>query len=135
VTLDEAGCWVRLESARHGVLGTAHARRGVDAVPVVFAIAGGRLIVPVDTIKAKRARPLQRLRNLERDSRCVLLVDEYDDDWSRLWWVRVHGQGVETAPTAEMVDLLAERYPQYRLGGSVTAVVVVSPSEITGWTA
>ena len=90
--LDTTECWARLAAAGHGVLGTVHARRGVDAVPVVYVVEGGGVVVPIDAVKAKRGPRLQRLRNLEADPRVVLLVDHYDDDWPQLWWVRVHGR-------------------------------------------
>ena len=130
--LDDDGCRARLTAADHGVLATVHPERGVDAVPVVYAVDGPRLVVPVDTVKAKSTTRLQRLANLAADPRCVLLVDHYDDDWSRLWWVRVHA-------TAEVVDdvpaVLAERFAAYRAPGSVVAAIVLTPTGLSGWTA
>jgi PPOX class probable F420-dependent enzyme len=135
VTLDEPSCWARLAIARHGVLGTIHPDRGLDVVPVVFAVRDRRLVLPVDTVKPKRARRLQRLANLERDGRCVVLVSEYDEDWSRLWWVRVHGLAAETPLTDADGAALAERYPQYRRAGSISSLITVAPAAITGWSA
>jgi PPOX class probable F420-dependent enzyme len=132
--------WDRLAGAGHGVLATVHPERGVDAVPVVFAVDGGdRIVIPVDTVKAKRHVRLQRLANVAADPRCVLLVEHYDDDWSQLWWVRVHARAVEAAPTDRDVALLAERHPQYRAAGAgedaVVGVLVLTPSQVTGWAA
>lgn len=121
--------------SRHGVLGTLNATRGVDAVPVVFAIEDRRIVLPVDTVKAKRSPRLQRAANLESDPRCVLLVDEYNDDWSRLWWVRVHAHGFEAAPTDRQLSTLAKRYPQYRAPDVVRSVIVLTPHQIAGWSA
>src|SRR5918994_4703326 len=80
----------RLESHDHGILCTVHAERGVDAVPVAFAVdADGYVGVPVDRVKPKASSRLQRERNLEADPRGTLLVEHWDrDDWARLWWVR-----------------------------------------------
>jgi PPOX class probable F420-dependent enzyme len=133
--LEPAECWARLARSERGVLGTVHPTRGVDAVPVVFALAGERIVMPIDTVKAKSGRRLQRLDNLQRDPRCVFLVDRYGDDWSRLWWVRVHGRAVETDPTDDVVALLADRYPQYRAAGAVVGLIVLSADAITGWAA
>ena len=130
--LNAEECWARLGEAGHGVLATAHPERGVDAVPVVFVVDDHRrLLVPVDTVKAKSTTRLQRLVNLERDPRCVLLVDEYHDDWSKLWWVRVHATAVATdrAPSE------LERFEQYRAPGSVVGALRLTPTAITGWTA
>lgn len=134
--LDEQRCWDRLaDGPRHGVLATVHPERGVDAVPVVFALDGNQVLVPVDTVKAKSGRRLQRLVNLERDPRCVLLVDHHDDDWSRLWWVRVHAEAAEVVPTAAHLAALAAAHPPYRAEGSVVVVLALTPTEVTGWAA
>ena len=41
--------------------------------------------------KPKRTRALQRLRNIEANPRVEVLIDRWDEDWSRLWWVRLRG--------------------------------------------
>lgn len=133
--LDEADCRARLHASDHGVLATVHETRGVDAVPVVFAIVGREIVVPVDTVKPKQHTRLQRLLNVERDPRCVLLVDEYGDDWSQLWWVRVHGRAVVVDPTDEIVAALAARYPPYAQPGAVTSALLLVPDVVTGWAA
>ena len=133
--LDEATSWERLRSSDHGVLGTVHARRGVDLVPVVFVVDGSRVVIPVDTVKAKAGRRLQRLVNLDADARCTLLVDHHDRDWSRLWWVRAHGQAQEHPPDPTLVSALADAFPPYRAAGTVTSLIVLDVDEVTGWTA
>jgi PPOX class probable F420-dependent enzyme len=129
LTTDEA--WSLLRASDHGVLATVHAERGVDAVPVVYALDGDRVLLPVDTVKAKTRTRLQRLVNLEHDPRCVLLVDHYDDDWSRLWWVRVHG----TATVVEGREDALTAFPAYRQDGAVEATIVLRPDAVTGWRA
>lgn len=133
--LDADACWGRLGSSGHGVLGTVHPERGVDAVPVVFVIHDGQVVIPIDAVKAKSGARLQRLVNLEADDRCVLLVDHYDDDWSALWWVRVHGRAIEVELTSEQLGLLGEAFPPYRAHGSVTGAVVLTVEDVTGWAA
>ena len=54
----------RLAAYDHGVLGTTHRDRGADLVPVVFAIDGDHVAIPIDTVKPKSAGRLQRERNL-----------------------------------------------------------------------
>ena len=137
--LDEAACWERLGAAGHGVLATRHPERGVDAVPVVFVVVGGAIALPVDVVKPKAHTRLQRLENLAHDDRCVLLVDHYDDDWSQLWWVRVHGRATATAagsqPTGDVARALAGHFPAYREPGSVVGAVLLTPSAVHGWAA
>ena len=133
--LDADACWERLRSARHGTLGTVHAARGVDAVPVVFVVHHGRLVIPIDTVKPKAGPRLQRLRNLLVDARAVVLVDRYDEDWSNLWWVRVHGDAKEHPPTDEQLAALAQAFPPYRDPTTVSSVVLLEPRAVTGWAA
>ena len=135
MTLDEEECWARLYQSRHGVLATVHPERGVDAVPAVYAIAGGRIGIPIDTVKPKRHLRLGRLANLSRDERCVLLVERYSDDWAQLWWVRVHARAGLAADLAGWTGLLAARYPAYQEPGALAAVVVLDPTALTGWAA
>ena len=126
---DEA--WSLLRGRDHGVLATVHAERGVDAVPVVFAVDGERILLPVDTVKQKSTSRLQRLANLADDPRCALLADHYDEDWSKLWWVRVHG----TATVVEGRGEALARFPPYREAGAVVATIVLVPDLVTGWRA
>ena len=94
-----------------------------------LAHAGYGFAVPVDTVKAKSTTRLQRLANLEADPRCVLLVDHYADDWSQLWWVRVHG----TATVVEGRDEALMAFPQYRHEGAVARTIVLHPDAVSGW--
>jgi PPOX class probable F420-dependent enzyme len=134
--LTDQQSWQRLDAATHGALSTIHPQRGVDSVPVVFAIEAPDLFVPVDRIKAKSGRRLQRLANIDIDPRCVVLVQHWSEDWSELWWVRAHGLGVvvDHVPTDWHVRL-AEKYPQYRDPGSLTGGIVIRVSALTGWAA
>jgi PPOX class probable F420-dependent enzyme len=136
-SLDEAGCFARLAGAGHGVLATVHPVRGVDAVPVVFALDRREILIPVDTVKPKRTTDLQRLRNLADDPRCALLVDHYSDDWDRLWWVRVIATGSPCPPErfASACSALAKRHPPYAQPGSIVSVSVLTPQIVTGWQA
>jgi PPOX class probable F420-dependent enzyme len=78
---------------------------------------------------------LQRLRNLEQDTRCSLLVDHYDDDWAALWWVRAHGRAslAEGDDERQARSLLADRFPPYRARPSVASVLVLVADGVTGW--
>jgi PPOX class probable F420-dependent enzyme len=128
-------CWARLRAAGHGTLGTVHRERGVDAVPVVFVVDDGEIVVPIDTVKPKTGRRLQRLVNVEGDDRIVLLVDRYDDDWSQLWWVRLHGRARESEPSEVQRAALARAFPAYRRPGAVAGVLVLTVEAVTGWSA
>lgn len=132
-TDDEA--MARLVGHDHGVLCTLHAQRGVDAVPVAYAIdADGYVGIPVDEVKPKASLRLQRERNLEADPRATLLAEHWDrDDWTRLWWVRAELEWAQDEMRAEMLaTLLADRYPQYA-DRPFAKVLVLRIVGITGW--
>src|SRR5215469_3927295 len=78
----------RVVSARVGHLGTAAPMPHV--VPVCYALVGETAYTAVDH-KPKRSTRLQRVANVEATGRACLLADEYDEDWTRLWWVRIDG--------------------------------------------
>jgi PPOX class probable F420-dependent enzyme len=135
VTLDEDECWARFREAEHGVLATLQPARGVDAVPVVFVVVDELIVVPVDTVKSKRHANLARLSNVAGDPRCVLLVDHFEEDWSRLWWVRVHAQAESASDPGPWLPALADRFPQYRRPGTVVGALVLRPTGVSGWAA
>jgi PPOX class probable F420-dependent enzyme len=137
--LSAAEAGARLVGHDHGVLCTVHAERGVDAVPVVYAVdEDGYVGVPVDRVKPKSSSRLQRERNLAADPRAALLVEHWDrDDWSRLWWVRAElrwQQDADAARVAGLAARLARAYPQYR-DQPFTRVLVLRVIEVSGWAA
>jgi PPOX class probable F420-dependent enzyme len=108
--------WARelLESERVARLGYADERGHPRVLPVTFALAGGDAWSAIDE-KPKRTREPARLRALHLRPEATLLVDVYDDDWSRLAWVQLVGR-VEVVPvesSPEAAAALAARYPQY----------------------
>lgn len=134
---DEA--MTRLAAHDHGVLCTVHAERGVDAVPVAFAVVrdrGGDLVgVPVDLVKPKASLRLQRERNLEADPRATLLVEHWDaDDWSLLWWVRAELRWLPDADGESVAAELARKYLRYR-DRPFAKVLVFTMGDLSGWAA
>jgi PPOX class probable F420-dependent enzyme len=106
-------------------------------VPICFALEGDVLYSAVDE-KPKRSRRLQRLANVRAHPQVAVLVDHYEENWTRLWWVRLRGTGrvVEHGPEHETaLELLREKYEQYRAeppGGPVLAIAI---DEWRGWSA
>jgi PPOX class probable F420-dependent enzyme len=111
-------------------------------VPICFALApaspgrADRLVSIVDD-KPKRSARLQRLTNVRRHPAVSVLIDHYDDDWARLWWIRLDGTAtVVEAGRAEHTDaaeLLAAKYRQYRLQLPAGPVLAVHVQRWTGW--
>jgi hypothetical protein len=136
--LAEPAARARLAAHDHGILCTLHPRRGVDAVPVVYAVHDEHLAVPIDRVKPKTGGPLQRERNLERDPRATLLVEQWDhDDWSRLWWVRAELRWQPEASADSSAALgarLASGFAQYR-DQPFHRLLVLQIVALTGWAA
>ena len=114
--------------ARLATVGTG----GPHLVPVAFAVAGSTILTAVDH-KPKTTTRLRRLANIEANPRVSLLVDEYDDDWSRLWWARADG----SARVVESWDLapLVAKYEQYADRVPAGPVVVIEVDRWSGWSA
>ena len=103
---------------------------------MVFALIGDVIVSAVDA-KPKRTLRLQRLIDLEADARCSLLVDHYEEDWSRLWWVRAEGSAtIMTAEVAvEAMTALAEKYVQYVETPPPGPVIAIRVTRWSGWSA
>ncbi|MGN9838184.1 TIGR03668 family PPOX class F420-dependent oxidoreductase [Nonomuraea sp. H19] len=116
-------------------LGTVSGAGAPHLVPVVFAVAGGRVVTAIDH-KPKTTTALRRLRNIQGNPRVSLLADHYDEDWTRLWWVRADGLAhvVEDGPEAEAaLDALVAKYDQYRERRPAGPVIVVEVTRWSGW--
>ncbi|HEV2030506.1 MAG TPA: TIGR03668 family PPOX class F420-dependent oxidoreductase [Candidatus Dormibacteraeota bacterium] len=104
-------------------------------VPFVFAIDGDTLYFAVDA-KTKRTTNLKRLKNIAANPAVAVLADHYEDDWSKLWWVRADGTARvvnDAAETQRAIDLLAKRYEQYRQARPAGPVVAIRIDRLTGW--
>jgi PPOX class probable F420-dependent enzyme len=99
-------------------LATADARAAPHVVPICFVLLGDTLYITIDE-KPKRAdaRRLKRLRNIIENPSAAVIVDRYDDDWSRLGWIMLRGRAEVIEAGNEHADAqsaLQARYPQYR---------------------
>ena len=118
-------------------LGTVDAQGRPHLVPCCFVLDGDTAYSAVDA-KPKRSPHLQRLANVRAHPAATLLVDHYEDDWSRLWWVRARGRGrvvTEPAEASRARSLLAVKYPQYAARPPEGAVLAVEISEWRAWQA
>lgn len=135
--MDEGELRRRFGGEPVGRLATVRPDGAPHIVPVVFALEGDLLYTVVDH-KPKRTPRLQRLDNLRLEPRCSVLVDHYEDDWAALWWVRADGTGVVVdEPAADHPGLraLAARHPVYRDRPPGGALVVMTVSRWSGWSA
>ena len=121
----------RFTTARVAVLGTVTPDGAPHQVPVTFALQGDTLWTATDA-KPKREGELRRHVNVAAHPEVSLLVSAWDEDWSRLWWVRADGLARVTerpATVARAVEALRRKYRQYadvEVGGPVIEVTVTS---------
>ena len=87
------------------------------AMPIVFARAAGALWMPIDGKPKRGDKRPARIAQLERIPGVMLVLDHYEDDWSRLWWIRLRCTAtVVTGKHPDWGDVeaaLADKYPQY----------------------
>jgi PPOX class probable F420-dependent enzyme len=123
-------------SARVARLASIGAEGTPHLVPICFAVDGDRIYSAVDH-KPKRTDRLRRLANIAANPRVSVLVDHYEDDWSKLWWGRADGVAEVVAPGVEeharAAELLAARYTQYREQPPAGPAIVISVARWSGW--
>jgi len=127
----------RFAAARVAHLATADSEGRPYVVPVVFALDGDTIYFAVDQ-KPKRTRDLKRLRNIAVNPSVAVLVDHYDDDWERLWWVRADGSArvLEPGPDTERaMHLLTQRHSQYRAQPPPGPAVAIAVHRWSAWSA
>ena len=116
VRLDTLPDWARdlLVSERVARLAYVDDDDHPRVLPVTFAVASDAVWSAIDE-KPKRSAEPARLGHLRRRPEAALLVDLYDDDWSRLAWVQLLGRvdvlPAEAAP--EAMEALAAKYAPY----------------------
>jgi PPOX class probable F420-dependent enzyme len=108
----------------------------VHLVPFCFAVVGERLVSAVDH-KPKRHTRLQRLADVAATARASVLVDHYEDDWTRLWWIRVSGAAA-AEPAGSALDeearaALVAKYDQYRTQAPAGPVWWVALDAVQWW--
>ncbi|MEV0384222.1 TIGR03668 family PPOX class F420-dependent oxidoreductase [Nonomuraea sp. NPDC050643] len=127
----------RFGERRVARLATVRADGTPRLVPVTFAVLGERVVTAVDH-KPKTTTDLGRLRDIRHHPAVSLLADHYEDDWTRLWWIRADGQAsvMEDGPDREAaLDALAAKYPQYRERRPAGPVIVVEVDRWSEWSA
>jgi PPOX class probable F420-dependent enzyme len=127
----------RLTAARVARLATIDPDGRPHLVPIVFAVDGDTLYSAVDH-KPKRSRTLRRIENARARPDVTVLVDHYEEDWRRLWWIRVRGRArvLDDGEERERaLSLLAEKYEQYRSQRPDGPVLAVDITEVRDWRA
>ncbi len=128
----------RVAQARVGRLATIGRANQPHIVPVCFALEGDQIVTSVDQ-KPKTTTWLRRLDNVRLNPAVSILVDHFEEDWHRLWWVRLDGRGRVLEAGAELEGLLGglrDKYRgQYGLHPPNGPAIVVDIERWVGWSA
>jgi PPOX class probable F420-dependent enzyme len=130
-----------LKEARVARLATLDPRNRPHIVPVCFVYDGALLYTAVDQ-KPKRVAPerLARLQNIRAVPRVALLIDQYDEDWTQLWYILIRGKAKLIPDSAHKehdraIRKLKAKYPQYA-GGMLAddaPVIRITAERTTSW--
>ena len=134
---DRAPSRALVAAAPVGRLATIDSEGRPHLVPLCFVLEGDRLYSAVDE-KPKRTKRLKRLENIRLHPTVAVLVDHYDEDWRRLWWVRLRGEArvLEDGPERDAaLALLLDKYEQYRAEPPTGPVIAVEIREWREWSA
>jgi PPOX class probable F420-dependent enzyme len=122
-----------LTTARRGVMTTIGTDGSPHSVPVVFASVGDEIVSPIDH-KPKTGRTLERVKNLRGDARLTLLVDLWDEDWTKLVWLMIRGRArVDEMAPLDLMRAINQRYPQYAPDEAHDALIRIEPTLLSWW--
>lgn len=127
-----------LDRASVGRLATAGVNGAPHVIPVCYALMDGAIYSVLDQ-KPKRTSltRLRRVRNILANPQVSLVVDHYEENWERLWYILITGHAELLEDGAERpaaIQVLREKYLQYR-GMNIDAnpVIKITPSHIVSW--
>ena len=129
-----------VRSARIAHLATVDADGQPHVIPICYTYDGKYFYSPIDE-KPKRISPkkLKRLRNIAENPQVSLVIDRYDEDWTKLTYVLAFGRARLTATGAtyrKAVNLLRRKYPQYRsMAIDRRPLIAIRPIRVVIWDA
>jgi PPOX class probable F420-dependent enzyme len=112
---DEERAFIDKQRVAH--LATADTDGSPHVVPIVYALVEGSFYFVIDEKPKKSRHNLKRLRNIAVNPRVAVVIDRYDEDWSRLGYLLVRGEATVVTNDnvyARVLEELRRRYPQYR---------------------
>ena len=107
-----------LDAARTAILATIDPVGRPRLVPICFVVEERRVLSPLDE-KPKAGddpRTLARIRDILDRPAVQLLVQRWDEDWSKLGWLRLDGHARLLEPedvAPGTIAALRAKYPQY----------------------
>jgi len=127
-----------IRSARVAHFATADANGQPMVIPICFVFDGKHFYSPIDE-KPKRtpADQLKRVKNIRQNPDVSLVIDRYDEDWSRLAYVLIHGKArilTSGVKYRGVVGLLRRKYRQYRaMAIDTRPMIQITPKQFKSW--
>jgi len=131
----------KMAEARVARLATVDEQFRPHVVPVCFAYDGKAFYTAIDR-KPKRVTPdrLTRVRNILAAPQVSLLIDNYDEDWKKLWYILIRGYATlipksRREERARAIRKLRAKYPQYTeaLLADDAPVIRITPQRAAVW--
>jgi len=121
-----------------GHLATADQNAYPHLIPICYSSDGVSIVSALDQKpKATEIRNLKRIKNIISNPQVALLIDRYDDDWQKLWYILISGTATlleRGTCQKKAIELLVDKYPQYQdMDISESPVISISPTKITSW--
>ncbi len=128
-----------IKRAKIARLATVDQKSHPYVVPVVFVFHENSFFIPLDEkVKTVNARKLKRVKNIEKNPNVTLVIDEYQNDWKKLFFLMIHGKAtVIDGKNNKLMDkvhkLLISKYPQYKKIGIGNSCIKINPTKVTFW--
>ena len=136
----------RIKEAKVARLATVDIQCTPYLVPVVYVFDNDNdcYFLPIDE-KTKRSRPqnLKRVTNIQENPNVALLIDEYNEDWTKLYFIMIQGKGSilggkklkhnQISLLKKAQKLLRVKYPQYQKIGIGEYVIMIIPRKVIAW--
>lgn len=127
-----------LEAARVARFATADADGQPHIVPICYALVEKTVYFTIDEKPKKHpGARLKRLQNLIDNPKIALIVDHYEEDWSRLGWVMIQGRAdiLEAGRDHDLAQSrLRDRYPQLSAMDIETLpVIAIRIGHVASW--
>ena len=133
-----------INKARVARLATVDSERKPHLIPVVFVFDNGCYFIPIDE-KSKRQKPhrLKRVKNIQQNPNVTILIDEYNEDWRKLFFIMIQGMasiiGNKELEQRELLllerahRLLSDKYLQYQKIGIGKYIIMIIPQKVITW--
>ncbi len=128
-----------IKGAKVARLATVDQKSHPYVVPVVFVFHENSFFIPLDEkVKTVNARKLKRVKNIEKNPNVTLLIDKYQNNWKKLFFLMIQGKATITnSKNSKSMDkihkLLISKYPQYKKIGIGNSCITINPTKVTFW--